>query len=226
MRQLLLAAAAFVAGNRLRRGGDARRARRRASARPRARSMSRCAHRSFDEAAMPCTRAGARARPGTVEFRIRRRQARALRRRRLPRPQRQRRARQDVLPGCRREPYGFSNDVGRLGAPSFEARMIGVSASRTTIGRRAGPVRTRQMTEASEGGCGDRRRARRPWPPPACCGRARPSGRRCSTRTPGSAARRRCCTRAASASTWGRPSSPCRACWSASSPRPGATWRD
>jgi diapolycopene oxygenase len=58
----------------------------------------------------------------------------------------------------------------------------------------------------------------------ACTLAARGHAVTCSRRTAGSAARRPCWSSAATASTWGRPSSRCRRCCGASSPRPVATW--
>ncbi len=38
-----------------------------------------------------------------------------------------------VPPGIPREPYGFSNDVGRMGPPSFRRALVEVGPGRTTI---------------------------------------------------------------------------------------------
>ena len=129
MRQLLLAAAALVAGI-----GSAQAA----TLVVRATGIGSadgtvyvggCAT-GFDEAQCPY-KSRARARPGTVELRI-----------------------PDVKPGRYAiaiyhdvngngqldktffrpsEPYGFSNDVGRLGVPSLQGAMIGVSEPTTTV---------------------------------------------------------------------------------------------
>jgi uncharacterized protein (DUF2141 family) len=38
-----------------------------------------------------------------------------------------------IPPGIPREPYGFSNDVGRIGPPRFEPALVEVGEGRTTI---------------------------------------------------------------------------------------------
>jgi uncharacterized protein (DUF2141 family) len=38
-----------------------------------------------------------------------------------------------VPPGIPTEPYGFSNDIGRLGIPSFEKALVEVGEGRTTV---------------------------------------------------------------------------------------------
>jgi len=129
MRQLLLAAAAFVAAIG---SGEAATLVVRATGIGSADGMvyvGVCAT-GFDEAQCPY-KSRACARPGTVELRI-----------------------PDVKPGRYAiaiyhdvngngqldktffrpsEPYGFSNDVGRLGVPSLQGAMIGVSEPTTTV---------------------------------------------------------------------------------------------
>lgn len=38
-----------------------------------------------------------------------------------------------IPPGIPREPYGFSNDVGRMAPPSFERALVEVGEGRTTV---------------------------------------------------------------------------------------------
>ena len=38
-----------------------------------------------------------------------------------------------IPPGLPTEPYGFSNDIGRLRPPRFEAALVGVPEGRTTV---------------------------------------------------------------------------------------------
>jgi uncharacterized protein (DUF2141 family) len=129
MRQLLLAAAAFAAGIG---SGEAATLVVRATGIASADGtvyVGVCAT-GFDEARCPY-KGRARARPGTIELRI-----------------------PDVKPGRYAiaiyhdvngngqldktffrpsEPYGFSNDVGRLGVPSLQGAMISVSEPSTTV---------------------------------------------------------------------------------------------
>ena len=53
---------------------------------------------------------------------------------------------------CRREPYGFTNDVGRYGRPEFGRALVEVGQGRTTGGGPGGrPVRADAMSEAARG---------------------------------------------------------------------------
>ena len=86
--------------------------------------------RSFEEATCPY-RDRTAARPGRVEFRVRNVKPGGYaiavfddERQRQARPQLHRPA---------QEPYGFSNDVGRRGFPSFEGALITVTDPTTTI---------------------------------------------------------------------------------------------
>ena len=104
-------------------GGDAGRPRRGHRAAPRASSGSRSATGASTRRAARSAVSGAPT-AAVEEFAFEDLAPGRLRRRELPRPQRQRPRSTPSRPACRREPYGFSNDVGRLGPPSFERALV------------------------------------------------------------------------------------------------------